>query len=387
MRVFQSCFIGILTLAVLAVACTTPGAPPAPLFPKEPPPYVQVPHPQGLDQGDLMAIFVEKGAPDPATLAECDRPLRLLREKTSDANEWLEAARELVQNEPVAMHWCFYGKLYGLEARLKSLSFLDERQNWIIREFQTLTPLARAFQKEYQDTRYLRWAVNRYRTLSEWVFYRKLELSVDGIAALGPQALNPWGKVRPPKERIPGSVLERYGVLQSPELAAPGVELAALPAAPTGAGRSPASAPSPVAAASPEPAPSPVAVASPEPAPSPVAVASPEPAPSPVAAASPLPEATPAAALAPAVPTAAPAAEVSVPAAPAAAALATEPVPTVPLPLEVAAEAPVTSPEPATRAPASPAEATPAPAVIEAVAPAPADLGPAQPIEQISLPQ
>ena len=338
------------------MACTTPGAPPAPLFPKEPPPYVQVPHPQGLDQGDLMAIFVEKGAPDPATLAECDQPLRLLREKTSDVSEWLEAARELVRNEPVAMHWCFYGKLYGLEARLKSLSFLDERQNWIIREFQTLTPLARAFQKEYQDTRYLRWAVNRYRSLSEWVFYRKLELSVDGIAALGPQALNPWGKVRPPKERIPGSILERYGILQSPAVpvSTPGAEWALLPAAPAGGGRSPASEPAPEQ--------------------SPVAAASPLPAP--VAAASPLPEATPAAAAL------APPSETTAAPAPAAA-LAPESVPTVPLPLEAAAE----SPEPALRQPASQVNASTAPAVVEAVAPAPADLGPAEPIEQISLPQ
>lgn len=354
------------------MACTTPGAPPAPLFPKEPPPYVQVPHPQGLDQGDLMAIFVEKGAPDPATLAECDQPLRLLREKTSDVSEWLEAARELVRNEPVAMHWCFYGKLYGLEARLKSLSFLDERQNWIIREFQTLTPLARAFQKEYQDTRYLRWAVNRYRSLSEWVFYRKLELSVDGIAALGPQALNPWGKVRPPRERIPGSILERYGILQSPgvPVSTPGAELALLPAAPAGGGRSPASEPSP------SPEPSPVAAASPSPEPSPVAVASPLPEPSPVAAASPLPESTPAAAAL------APPSETTAAPAPAAA-LAPESVPTVPLPLEAVAE----SPEPAARQPASQVSASAQPAVVEAVAPAPADLGPAEPIEQISLPQ
>ncbi len=352
------------------MACTTPGAPPAPLFPKEPPPYVQVPHPQGLDQGDLMAIFVEKGAPDPATLAECDQSLRLLREKTSDVSEWLEAARELVRNEPVAMHWCFYGKLYGLEARLKSLSFLDERQNWIIREFQTLTPLARAFQKEYQDTRYLRWAVNRYRSLSEWVFYRKLELSVDGIAALGPQALNPWGKVRPPRERIPGSILERYGILQSPgvPVSTPGAELALLPAEPAGGGRSPASEPAPE--------PSPVAAASPSPEPSPVAVASPLPEPSPVAAASPLPESTPAAAAL------APPSETTAAPAPAAA-LAPESVPTVPLPLEAAAE----SPEPAARQPASQVSASAQPAVVEAVAPAPADLGPAEPIEQISLPQ
>ena len=329
-----------------------------------------------------MAIFVEKGAPDPATLAECDQPLRLLREKTSDVSEWLEAARELVRNEPVAMHWCFYGKLYGLEARLKSLSFLDERQNWIIREFQTLTPLARAFQKEYQDTRYLRWAVNRYRSLSEWVFYRKLELSVDGIAALGPQALNPWGKVRPPKERIPGSILERYGILQSPAApgAASGAEWALLPAAPAGGGRSPASepapAPSPVAVTSPLPEPSPVAAASPLPEPLPVAVTSPLPEPSPVAAASPLPEATPAAAAL------APPSETTAAPAPAAA-LAPESVPTVPLPLETAAE----SPEPALRQPASQVNASTAPAVVEAVAPAPADLGPAEPIEQISLPQ
>ena len=307
-----------------------------------------------------MAIFVEKGAPDPASLTECDQPLRLLREKTSDVSEWLEAARELVRNEPVAMHWCFYGKLYGLEARLKSLSFLDERQNWIIREFQTLTPLARAFQKEYQDTRYLRWAVNRYRSLSEWVFYRKLELSVDGIAALGPQALNPWGKVRPPRERISGPILERYGILQSPAVPAvtPGAEWALLPAAPASGGRSPASEPSPE--------------------PSPVAAASPVPEPSPVAAASPLPEPTPvAAALAPPSET---------PTAPApAAALAPEAVPTVPLPLEAAA---AESPEPAVRQPASQVSVPAAqPAVVEAVAPAPADLGPAEPIEQISLPQ
>ncbi len=208
-----------LTSAVLAGAlgCSTVETRPVAVLPLEPPPLVRVPHPQGLDLGDLMAIFTEKGAPDPATQGGCDSGFKMLREKTASRDELTQGARELVRHDPVALHWCFYSKLYLLEGELKETADLEERQRLVMDRFLFLTPVARAFQDEIHDTRYLRWAVQRYRKLSEVVFYRRLDLSPEGISALGPQVLSPWGQVRKPAAAEPQSVLEKYGVLKSPE--------------------------------------------------------------------------------------------------------------------------------------------------------------------------
>jgi hypothetical protein len=175
------------------------------------PAYVKVPHPEGLDGADLLAIFTDAQAPSRASLVECDEPYRKLLRSTVIREEWLLGARELVRAKPIDWHWCFYGLMLNLEDRLKSsLVDLEDRQKAVVETFSSLTPLARAFWLEYGDSRYLRWATYRYRRLSEYVFYRRLELAPDRAIELG-GPVTPFGALRPGAPSV-GGVLAKYGI-------------------------------------------------------------------------------------------------------------------------------------------------------------------------------
>ena len=193
-------------------ACSTTQVQPLAILPETPPPYIQVPHPAGLDFGDLLAIFAEKGAPSPDAFKDCDSEFTSLRAKTQSREELLQGARELVRRDPVRYHWCFYSKLYDMDLQLKSAVYLDERQKLVLDRYLFLTPVARAFQVEFNDSRYLRWAVSRYRNVSEHVFFRKVELSPQGAADLaGP--VNPFGRYRKSADPQPQGILDKYGIL------------------------------------------------------------------------------------------------------------------------------------------------------------------------------
>ncbi len=193
-------------------ACSTSQVQPLAILPEAPPPYIQVPHPAGLDFGDLLAIFAEKGAPSPNAFKDCDSEFTVLRVKTQSREELLQGARELVRRDPVRYHWCFYSKLYDMDMQLKSAVYLDERQKLVLDHYLFLTPVARAFQVEFNDSRYLRWAVSRYRGVSEHVFFRRVELSPQGAADLaGP--VNPFGRYRKSADPQPQGILDKYGIL------------------------------------------------------------------------------------------------------------------------------------------------------------------------------
>ena len=154
--------------------CSTTQVAPLTALPEAPPTYIQVPHPSGLDSGDLVAIFAEKGAPSPDEFKDCEADFKALRSKTQSQDELLQGAREFVRRDPVRYHWCFYSRLYDLDTKLKTADYLDEKQKLLLDRYLFLTPIARAFQVEYNESRYLRWAVSRYRQMSETVFSGKL---------------------------------------------------------------------------------------------------------------------------------------------------------------------------------------------------------------------
>jgi hypothetical protein len=87
--------------------------------------------------------------------------------------------------------------------------FLDEKQREIVSEFEFLVPLARGFEEALHDTRYVRWAVQRYQHFSDWIFYRKLVLSPQGMQDLV-QPANPFGVLRSPAST--SSILEKYEI-------------------------------------------------------------------------------------------------------------------------------------------------------------------------------
>ena len=143
--------------------------------------------------------------------------------------ELIEGARELVRRDPVKYHWCFYGKILELENSLKSESYLDEKQKSVLDVYGSLTPMGRAFMQEYHDSRYMRWGVKHYRQISEWVFYRKVELTPQATSELV-EASNPFGLLRDAVGMVP--VLEKYNIVKPGEasLPAPGSDRRERPA-------------------------------------------------------------------------------------------------------------------------------------------------------------
>lgn len=181
-------------------------------LPAKPPEYIGVPHPMGFDQGDLKALFFEPSAPQAETLKGCDGDYRKLKEVARNDEELKQGTLELIQQDPVRYHWCFFHQLLVLEEDLKSEKFVDEKQSETIQTFSFLTPIARGFAQGFNDSRYLRWAVQRYRHVSQWFFYRKLELTPRASAELV-DAARPFGLWRSPAEAKP--VLEKYKIGQT----------------------------------------------------------------------------------------------------------------------------------------------------------------------------
>ena len=183
-------------------------------LPEEPPPLVQVPHPQGFDLGDVRAIFNEKGAPELETNKNCDTEYRKLLTLTQSREELKQGAREFVRNDPVKYHWCFYTKIIEMEAGLQKDTYIEERQKRVLDTYDFLTPVAQAFQSDFHDSRYLRWAIQRYRRLSEWVFFRKVEISPQTTLEMS-VIENPFALWRQPTDDHK-PILEKYGFVAPP---------------------------------------------------------------------------------------------------------------------------------------------------------------------------
>jgi hypothetical protein len=185
--------------------------------------------------------MMDPRSPKADEIQKCDADLKKLRTLTVSEPEIAEGTRELIKGDPVRYHWCFYGKLLDLEDTLKADSFVDERQKKALETYAFLVPVSRAFLQEFHDSRYTRWAVKHYRTLSEWVFYRKLELSPQATVDMA-EATNPFGFLRD-NSTAPRPVLEKYNIAQPDPVAAQGSGAAAG----TTATATPPTAPSPFA--------------------------------------------------------------------------------------------------------------------------------------------
>ncbi len=252
---FCACFICLWIFNVGGCTTTTIAPAPAPT----PPAYTFVPHPQGMNTEDLSALFTDEKAPkDPEFVSGCDAEYRKLQGLTQSVEELAEGALELVKKDPVSYHWCFYGKILDLEKVLKSDAFLDEKQKKILNIFDFLTPIAKSFSIAFHDNRYLLMAVRKYQKMSEWIFFRKVELTPAGTAELV-QPTNPFGLWRDSGGSF--SVLEKYHLIKRD----PSSE--DRPSTPSPEVAVPSSAPAPDSIPSPTPTESPAVMASPVPTP------------------------------------------------------------------------------------------------------------------------
>jgi hypothetical protein len=204
--IFVSVFLWVFNIGGCSTQTVSPPAPP--IIPE----YMRLPHPQGMDRSDLALLFNDVLAPtDPDFLKTCDKDFKKLLSLTLSQYELIQGERELVKNDPVRYHWCFYAKLLHLETVVRSDSFVDERQKELLDAFEYLVPVARNFSSLFSDSRYLRWAVDRYRRFSELIFYRKLDLTPNGSLELV-QPINPFGLYRDSQKD--NSILDKYHLVE-----------------------------------------------------------------------------------------------------------------------------------------------------------------------------
>lgn len=205
----------VMGLAGFGAGCSsTEIVEPLPKLP-EVPTYAHVAHPQGYDLTDIRLMFYSKLAPKPEDMKGCEAEMLQLRSLTTSIDEVATGARELVIKDPVKYHWCFYAKMLEVYDSLKSNdTFWSEKQKKMMEVYLTLVPIARAFKIEYGDVRYLRAASRQYKQMSEWVFYRKLDLTPDGTQELMEDVSNPFSLWKKP-EVAQDSVLEKYGISRS----------------------------------------------------------------------------------------------------------------------------------------------------------------------------
>lgn len=211
---------GLSSCAVLQPNVIEPAAD-APAPPEVTAPgYAGVPHPLGLQIGDVTALFATPDAPkrESDEMKTCAADYEKLSRATKSKDELKQGLLELVRKEPIRYHWCFYAKILELEAKLRSAQMLDDRQRAVIEAYRFLAPLSRVFYREFHDSRYLRWAVSYYRRASELAFYRRVEtspgLTEELVGAGGDET------TRGITEKAT-SVLEKYGIL-IPERLQPG---------------------------------------------------------------------------------------------------------------------------------------------------------------------
>jgi hypothetical protein len=196
------------------------------------PVYIQAPHPEGYGIGELKAVMALRDAPVSSFAWSCDEAFARLSAATQSLEEIKQGARELVKAEPLHYHWCFYSKIASLHERLLADQFIDQKQKLVLETYAFLVPIARAFMAEFHDSRYLRWAVKNYRVMSEWVFYRKLELSPQLTSELV-DVSNPFGAWKDITPADKESLISKYGLkVQNLYAPPPAPEAAALAASP-----------------------------------------------------------------------------------------------------------------------------------------------------------
>lgn len=177
------------------------------------PRYLEVPHPAGLDLADLRALLFSSSAPRRESLDGCVSDVGKLRASVVSQDELRQGVRELIRRDPVRYHWCFYTGILELDEALKAESYVDSRQKLTLEAYGFLVPVARGMLSEFRDSRYLRWATRYYQSVSEWVFFRKLQLTPEGTRELV-EIEGPYGLERG-REPAAASVLEKYGVAPS----------------------------------------------------------------------------------------------------------------------------------------------------------------------------
>ena len=105
------------------------------------------------------------------TLERCDFDYQVERRLSSGKDALFTTFPEHVKAEPNHFHWCFYHKLYQVIEAAQYPDRQDEARKRLVDEYPFITHVARVFQADFGEERYLRAAVYQYRKLSRALYY------------------------------------------------------------------------------------------------------------------------------------------------------------------------------------------------------------------------
>lgn len=159
-----------------------------------------VPHPDGTEISDLRAIFSGGSIPNVEQLKKCDLDYEIEKKLAANKEALFFTFPQHVKAEPERYHWCFYFKLLSLREMAESKEkSLEEKQNLVLEEYGFISYLARIFQVDLDDPRYLRQAIQSYRDLSKKLFITSVRPSSATADQLGLPEEAPSGFPAPTK--------------------------------------------------------------------------------------------------------------------------------------------------------------------------------------------
>lgn len=204
-------FVFVLPAAVLLSCSSTPVGPEGgardSVQAPAPDSRARLPHPQGHTVSELRAMLERPGAPSAEELARCDFDYGAEKKLARSKEEFFTAFPHHVRSAPERYHWCFYSRLLSfidLAGKAGEKDLGTERQQKLLESYLFIAHLARIFQTDFDDARYLRQAVHHYRTVSQSVYLQSLKPSPETLRQL--------------EEQEPGAVPTKSGMLnQEPE--------------------------------------------------------------------------------------------------------------------------------------------------------------------------
>jgi len=197
----------IALMLMSACSSTQVAQAPAPISEPQKIPVLALPHPEGHASADLEALLQLPEAPQAPE--SCHVTQRALANRVLDSQELERGVAELVIDQPAVQHWCFYHRFRRLDSELKELDGILKKQQRLIEAYRDVLPVARAFQSEFKDSRYLRWAIQTYRRVSPQVFFRAVELTPEATQEMV-LIERPFSDWKAPASGL--SVLEKYGL-------------------------------------------------------------------------------------------------------------------------------------------------------------------------------
>ena len=166
---FRACVIPALALGI--AGCALFRKKPAPEPPPAPTSRLTAPYPEGYEYEDLRSFFHRRDVPAAKELERCDFDYQVERRLSPGKEGLFTTFPEHVKAEPNAFHWCFYHKLFRILDAARTPAREAEARRRIVEDYPFITHVARIFQADFGEVRYLRAAVYQYKKLSRSLYF------------------------------------------------------------------------------------------------------------------------------------------------------------------------------------------------------------------------